>query len=296
MLPTGCRYRINAAHYGRITAANRLRRRLGIRSRLPPTPGTTPRSRRARRPAQINAYLCQFDVWDRYDSRRRRQLQRAGRLHRSLPDRPRGRRRGDRRRRHGHDAIWSHRWYASTYHRHDGRPRDRTACRRRPHRLERLLDRRLHRRARERRRRRIRARVRSRSRPAGPVRHIGNTGGAENSTGFWTLYSSGSYGSTGMPAEGIGSKPISMSAYEKIFLGWSNYEVVNPAQASRLDKAGSANQHQAGAAARRPAARQVVATPFGRSVCRVHLLFLRRGNNLDNSMTRQVTLPAGAVC
>ena len=27
----------------------------------------------------------------------------------------------------------------------------------------------------------------------------GNTGGAENSTGFWTLYSSGSYGSTGVP-------------------------------------------------------------------------------------------------
>ena len=51
----------------------------------------------------------------------------------------------------------------------------------------------------------------------------GNTGGAENSTGFWTLYSSGSYGSTGKPADGIGSKPIPMSAYEKIFLGWSNY-------------------------------------------------------------------------
>jgi len=47
----------------------------------------------------------------------------------------------------------------------------------------------------------------------------GNVGGAENSTGFWTLYSSGSYGSTGEPAEGIGSKPIPMSAYEKIFLG-----------------------------------------------------------------------------
>ena len=54
----------------------------------------------------------------------------------------------------------------------------------------------------------------------------GNTGGAENSTGFWTLYSSGSYGSTGKPEDGIGSKPIPMSAYEKIFLGWSNYQTV----------------------------------------------------------------------
>ena len=58
----------------------------------------------------------------------------------------------------------------------------------------------------------------------------GNTGGAENSTGFWTLYSSGSYGSSGMPADGIGTKPIHMSAYEKIFLGWSNYQVVGAGQ------------------------------------------------------------------
>ena len=40
----------------------------------------------------------------------------------------------------------------------------------------------------------------------------GNVGGAENSTGFWTLYSSGSYGSSGVPADGLGSKPIPMSA------------------------------------------------------------------------------------
>ena len=51
----------------------------------------------------------------------------------------------------------------------------------------------------------------------------GNTGGAENSVGFWSLYSSGSYGNTGIASEGIGSKPIPMSAYEKIFLGWSDY-------------------------------------------------------------------------
>jgi immune inhibitor A len=65
----------------------------------------------------------------------------------------------------------------------------------------------------------------------------GNTGGAENSTGFWTLYSSGSYGSSGKPEDGIGTKPTHMSAYEKLFLGWSNYAVVNYDQ--RADQAGS---------------------------------------------------------
>ncbi|WP_404391865.1 immune inhibitor A domain-containing protein [Humibacillus xanthopallidus] len=62
----------------------------------------------------------------------------------------------------------------------------------------------------------------------------GNTGGAENSTGFWTLYSSGSYGSSGKPADGIGSKPIPMSAYEKIFLGWSDYQLVGPGQSAAV--------------------------------------------------------------
>ena len=44
--------------------------------------------------AEIAAYLKTFDQQDRYDIERRRRLQRAGRGHRPLPDRPRGRRRG----------------------------------------------------------------------------------------------------------------------------------------------------------------------------------------------------------
>ncbi|MGZ9275654.1 MAG: immune inhibitor A domain-containing protein [Candidatus Limnocylindrales bacterium] len=55
----------------------------------------------------------------------------------------------------------------------------------------------------------------------------GNTGGAENSTGFWTLYSSGSYGNSGRPKDGIGSKPIPLGNWERFQLGWLNYKVVN---------------------------------------------------------------------
>ena len=63
----------------------------------------------------------------------------------------------------------------------------------------------------------------------------GNIGGAENSTGFLDPVFQGSYGNTGMPADGIGSKPIPMSAYEKIFLGWSNYQVVSYGQKALLN-------------------------------------------------------------
>jgi len=123
----------------------------------------------------------------------------------------------------------------------------------------------------------------------------GNTGGAENSTGFWTLYSSGSYGSTGHPAEGIGSKPIPMSAYEKIFLGWSNYAVVDYGQQASL-KLGPASTNT-------KQAQQLVALlpdksvdfPVGEPYSGSFFYFSGSGNNLDNAMTRLVTLPAGAT-
>ena len=59
----------------------------------------------------------------------------------------------------------------------------------------------------------------------------GNTGGAENSTGFWTPWSSGSYGSDGTPADGIGNRPFSMSAWDKLVFGWLDYQVVTPGSA-----------------------------------------------------------------
>jgi len=122
----------------------------------------------------------------------------------------------------------------------------------------------------------------------------GNTGGAENSTGFWTLYSSGSYGSTGEPAEGIGSKPIPMSAYEKIFLGWSNYEVVGYGQQASV-KLGPASTNT-------KQAQQLVVLlpdkevdfPVGDPYSGDYFYFSGSGNDLDNTMARDVTLPAGA--
>jgi immune inhibitor A len=123
----------------------------------------------------------------------------------------------------------------------------------------------------------------------------GNTGGAENSTAFWTLYSSGSYGSTGNAADGIGSKPIPMSAYEKIFLGWSDYTVVGYGQKASV-KLGPAS------ATTKQAQQLVVLLPdkqvdfeVGDPYSGDYFYFSGSGNDLDNSMTRDVTLPTGAV-
>jgi immune inhibitor A len=123
----------------------------------------------------------------------------------------------------------------------------------------------------------------------------GNTGGAENSTGFWTLYSSGSYGSTGKPQDGIGSKPIPMSAYEKIFLDWSNYQVVSAGQKASV-KLGPANANT------KQAQQLVVLLPdkdvtfsIGGPFEGGYFYHSGAGNDLDNNMTRPITLPAGTV-
>jgi immune inhibitor A len=123
----------------------------------------------------------------------------------------------------------------------------------------------------------------------------GNTGGAENSTGFWTLYSSGSYGASGKPADGIGTKPTHMSAYEKLFLGWSNFKTVNYTDKANV-KLGPAEYNTKWT-------QQLVvtlpdkeiSTSIGAPYAGSFFYHSGSGNDLLNSMTRSVTLPAGTV-
>src|SRR6185503_2993943 len=50
----------------------------------------------------------------------------------------------------------------------------------------------------------------------------GNTGGAENGTAWWTPWSQGSYGTV---SQDLGSYPVDASAWDKLQLGWLNYDV-----------------------------------------------------------------------
>jgi immune inhibitor A len=58
----------------------------------------------------------------------------------------------------------------------------------------------------------------------------GNTGGAENSTGFWTLMSQSRGTSPGDP--GIGDRPMPLGAWDKFQLGWLDYDVVHSGRRS----------------------------------------------------------------
>jgi immune inhibitor A len=245
-------------------------------------------------PAEIDAYLGQFDVWDRYDyngdgnfNEPDGYIDHFQSVHAGEGEETGGGAQGT-------DAIWSHRWYAfynnigftgPAYNLAGGIKIGNTNFWIGDYTVE------------------------PENGGVGVFSHefghdlglpdlydtSGNTGGAENSTGFWTLYSSGSYGNTGRPEEGIGSKPIHMSAYEKIFLGWSNYQVASFGQKASV-KLGPAETNT------KQAQTLVVLLPdkkvdtfLGDPFAGSYFYQSGSGNNLDNSMSRQVSLPAGAV-
>jgi immune inhibitor A len=115
----------------------------------------------------------------------------------------------------------------------------------------------------------------------------------DNSTGFWTLMSSGSYGNDG--TVDLGSKPMHMGAWEKFQLGWLNYEVAF---------AGAKSTHKIGPAFTNTKQAQglfvvlpdkkvttTIAAPFAGT----KFYYSGSGDNVDARMTRAVTLPAGAT-
>jgi immune inhibitor A len=114
----------------------------------------------------------------------------------------------------------------------------------------------------------------------------------ENGTGFWTVMSSGSWLSQNN--YDIGSQPNHFGIWEKFQLGWLNYEVAF---------AGSKSEHKLGPAEFNTkqaqglfvvlppkAITEVIADPFSGD----YFYYSGAGNNLDNFMYKTVTLGAGS--
>jgi len=125
----------------------------------------------------------------------------------------------------------------------------------------------------------------------------GNTGGAENSTGFWTPWSSGSYGSDGTPANGIGNRPFSMSAWDKLVFGWLDYQVVHPGDGkTKITLGPSEAQSKSGKqAAIVTLPDRFVASDLGAPFAGTRFYYSNTGDDMDNLMSKSFTLPAGTV-
>ena len=114
----------------------------------------------------------------------------------------------------------------------------------------------------------------------------------ENSTGFWTLMSSGSWLNDG--TIDIGSKPNHMGAWEKFQMGWLKYEVARAGQKSdhKLGPMEFNTKQAQGLFVILP--KKEVVTQIGTPYAGSYFYYSGSGDNLDNAMTKSFALPAGA--
>jgi immune inhibitor A len=121
----------------------------------------------------------------------------------------------------------------------------------------------------------------------------GNTGGAENSTAFWTLMSSGANIGDGGD-DGIGDAPTDLSAWELLQLGWLSPQGSN-GPFYEVARAGSKSTHKLGPnvpATKSPQAVFVVLPDnevpldLGAPADGDTYFYSGSGNDLDNTMTR----------
>ena len=122
----------------------------------------------------------------------------------------------------------------------------------------------------------------------------GNTGGAENSTGWWTIMSQGSYGSVN--GQDIGSSPTHFGAWEKFQLGFlNNFTVAFPGDS------GTYNLGPAEYNTKKPQAMFIVlpdkqvTRELGAPYEGASFYYSGTADNLNTTMTRSVALPAGSV-
>jgi immune inhibitor A len=118
------------------------------------------------------------------------------------------------------------------------------------------------------------------------------TGGiSANSTGYWTLMSQGENAGTGTPG-GFGDRPVHFGAFEKMFLGWSNERVIpyGDHQAVKLGPAETNTKQTQQLVLRLPD--KVREVNVGPAFAGSHFYFAG-GGEFDNTMTRAVTLPPG---
>jgi immune inhibitor A len=121
----------------------------------------------------------------------------------------------------------------------------------------------------------------------------GNSGGAENSTAFWTLMSSGSYGNDGTAAGGIGDRPIPMGAWEKLQLGWLDYAAYAPGAHADVKLGPASHATDAAQAVIAVLPKKQVTTNIGAPFEGTDFWHSGSGDNLDNSML--TTLPSGVT-
>ncbi|MEV3992844.1 immune inhibitor A domain-containing protein [Streptomyces sp. NPDC049837] len=115
-----------------------------------------------------------------------------------------------------------------------------------------------------------------------------NVAGVENSVGFWSLMSSGSWLGTGKDV--IGDLPGDMTAWDKLQLGWLNYERAEAARASTHTLGVSAYNTDRPQALVVELPEKTVTTPVVKPAGGAAQWWSDHGDNLSHTLTRTVDL------
>ncbi|MGZ6746191.1 MAG: immune inhibitor A domain-containing protein, partial [Nocardioides sp.] len=118
----------------------------------------------------------------------------------------------------------------------------------------------------------------------------GNTGGASNSVEFWSLMSQSR--GTAPGDSGIGDRPMPFGAWEKFQLGWLDYDVARAGQSStHVIRPGQSTSGTASNGLVVLLPNKQVTTQLGEpcATCGEKYYFSGAGNDLNNTMTREVT-------
>ncbi|MET9252167.1 immune inhibitor A domain-containing protein [Streptomyces sp. NPDC003717] len=115
-----------------------------------------------------------------------------------------------------------------------------------------------------------------------------DTAGGDNSTGFWTLMSSGSW--LGRGKDNIGDLPGDMNAWDKLQLGWLNYDSAKAGISSwhKLGLAEYNTKHKQGLVVNLP--KKAVTTQIVKPAQGNTQWWSGSGNDLKNTLTRNVDL------
>ena len=118
-------------------------------------------------------------------------------------------------------------------------------------------------------------------------------GGGDNAVGWWSIMAQSRLSAAGEP--GLGTRGGDLGPWEKMQLGWFDYEVALADRARTLDL----GPHEYNTAKPQGVVvvlpKKSVTTQYGAPAEGQRQWWSGQGDNLDNSMARKVTLPAGAA-